>query len=111
MTGQIAPQTDLVYNAGGTYRHVFKNDAGTHLQVGGSAATPVNYARIAGANAGGNPTILAEGASTDIDLAFTPKGTGTMRFGTYTAGAATDSTGYITIKDSGGTTRKLMVQA
>lgn len=111
VTGQIAPQTDLVYNAGGTYRHVFKNDAGTHLQVGGSAATPVNYARIAGANAGGNPTILAEGASTDIDLAFTPKGTGTMRFGTYTAGAATDSTGYITVKDSGGTTRKLMVQA
>lgn len=111
VTGQILPQTDLTYNAGSTYRHVFKNDAGTHLHVGGSASTPVNYARIAGANTGGNPTILAEGSGTDIDLAFTPKGTGTMRFGTYTAGAATDSTGYITVKDSGGTTRKLMVQA
>lgn len=33
------------------------------------------------------------------------------RFGVYTAGAATDSTGYITIKDSAGNTRKLMVQA
>jgi len=111
VTGQILPQTDLTYNAGSTYRHVFKNDAGTHLHVGGSASTPVNYVRIAGANAGGNATILAEGSSADIDLAFTPKGTGTMRFGTYTAGAATDSTGYITVKDSGGTTRKLMVQA
>lgn len=111
VTGQILPQTDLTYNAGSTYRHVFRNDAGVHLHVGGSASTPVNYVRIAGANAGGNATILAEGSSTDIDLAFTPKGTGTMRFGTYTAGAATDSTGYITVKDSGGTTRKLMVQA
>jgi len=111
VTGQILPQTDLVYNAGSTYRHVFRNDAGVHLHVGGSASTPVNYARIAGANASGHPTILAEGSDTNIDLIFTPKGTGNMRFGTYTAGAATDSTGYITVKDSGGTTRKLMVQA
>lgn len=111
VTGQILPQTDLIYNAGSTYRHVFKNDAGTHLHVGGAASAPVNYARIAGSNAGGGPTILAEGSDTNIDLSFTPKGTGGVRFGTYTAGAATDSTGYITIKDSGGTTRKLMVQA
>lgn len=34
-----------------------------------------------------------------------------MRFGVYTAGAAADSTGYITVKDSAGNTRKLMVQA
>lgn len=111
VTGQILPQTDLTYNAGSTYRHVFRNDAGVHLHVGGSASAPVNYHRLAAANTGGNPTMLAEGSGTDIDLAFTPKGTGTMRFGTYTAGAATDSTGYITVKDSGGTTRRLMVQA
>ena len=111
VTGQILPQTDLTYNAGSTYRHVFKNDAGTHVHIGGAASAPVNYFRLAGSNAGGGPTLLAEGSDTNIDLAFTPKGTGTMRFGTYTAGAATDSTGYITIKDSGGTTRKLMVQA
>ncbi len=111
VTGQILPQTDLVYNAGSTYRHIFRNDAGVHLHVGGAASTPVNYARIAGSNAGGGPTILAEGSDTNIDLAFTPKGTGLVRLGTYTAGAATDSTGYISIKDSGGTTRKLMVQA
>ena len=111
VTGQILPQTDLNYNAGSTYRHVFKNDAGTHLHVGGSANAPVNYFRLAGANGSGHPTMLAEGSDTNIDMIFTPKGTGTLRFGTYTAGAATDSTGYITVKDSGGTTRKLMVQA
>lgn len=44
------------------------------------------------------------------DLYLNPAG-GEIKFGTYTAGAATDSTGYITIVDSGGTTRKLMVQA
>lgn len=38
-------------------------------------------------------------------------GTGVIKFGTYTAGAAGDSTGYITIKDAAGNTRKLMVQA
>ena len=50
-------------------------------------------------------------AATNKDLIFTPTGTGRVRFGTYAAGAATDSTGYIEIKDNGGTTRKLMVQA
>lgn len=111
VTGQILPQTDLTYNAGSTYRHVFKNDAGTHVHIGGAASAPVNYFRLAGSNAGGGPTLLAEGSDTNIDMTFTPKGTGNVRFGTYTAGAATDSTGYITVKDSGGTTRKLMVQA
>ena len=111
VTGQILPQTDLTYNAGSTYRHVFKNDAGTHVHIGGAASAPVNYFRLAGSNAGGGPTLLAEGSDTNIDMTFTPKGTGNLRFGTYTAGAATDSTGHITVKDSGGTARKLMVQA
>lgn len=34
-----------------------------------------------------------------------------VSFGTYAAGAATDSTGYIEIRDAAGTLRKLMVQA
>ena len=36
---------------------------------------------------------------------------GAVQFGTYTAGVAADSTGYISITDSNGTARKLMVQA
>jgi hypothetical protein len=38
---------------------------------------------------------------------LTPKGTGNVRFGTFTVNADTAITGYITIKDAGGTTRKL----
>ena len=43
------------------------------------------------------------------DLMLAPAGK--VAFGTYTAGAATDSTGYIEIKDAAGNLRKLMVQA
>ena len=50
-------------------------------------------------------------AADNIDLYLAIGGTGSVKFGTYTAGAAADSTGYITIKDAGGTVRKLMVQA
>ena len=54
-------------------------------------------------SAGGTGT-----ADTNIDLALTPKGTGLVRFGTYTAGAPT-ATGYISIKASDGTTYKVLV--
>jgi len=45
------------------------------------------------------------------NIAFVPNGTGKVKFGTYAAGVATESTGYITILDAAGNTRKLMVQA
>jgi len=48
------------------------------------------------------------GAATNADITLTPKGTGNVRFGTYTAGVLTP-TGYIEIKDSGGTVRRLLV--
>lgn len=47
----------------------------------------------------------------NADLALLTTGSGVLKFGEYSAGAATDSTGYITIKDAAGNTRKLMVQA
>jgi hypothetical protein len=40
---------------------------------------------------------------------FITKGTGNVRFGTHSAIAAETVTGYITIKDSAGNTRKLAV--
>jgi hypothetical protein len=55
------------------------------------------------------PAVRALGDDTNIDLALTPKGTGVVMFGTRTAIGAETVTGYITIKDSGGTTRKLAV--
>ena len=50
----------------------------------------------------------AQGSDTNIDIALTPKGTGVLAFGTYTAGILAQA-GYITIKDAGGTTRRLLV--
>lgn len=44
-------------------------------------------------------------------IQFIPETGQNVQFGAYVAGAATDSTGYIEIKDAGGTIRKLMVQA
>jgi hypothetical protein len=73
-----------------------------------SGTTLANYVAIAGKVTGSAPTISALGTDTDIDLALTPKGTGVVQFGTYT-GTILTPTGYITIKDSGGTTRRLLV--
>jgi len=71
-------------------------------------ASAVNYVQVTGAATGSGPTISAQGSNADIDFNIAPKGTGNVRFGTYTAGVLTP-TGYITIKDSGGTTRRLLV--
>lgn len=71
-----------------------------------------NYVRLGLNTSSTTLTIAAETAGTgadDIDLAFTPAGTGTMKFGTHSAVGVEIVTGYITIKDSGGTTRKLAV--
>jgi len=72
------------------------------------SASPVNYLQVQGNTAGVAPILSAQGTDTDIDLALTPKGAGNVRFGTYTASVLTP-TGYVTIKDSGGTTRRLLV--
>ena len=56
--------------------------------------------------------LTAESAGTgsaDIDVALTPKGTGRVRYGTHETLGAETVTGYIEIKDAGGTVRKLAV--
>jgi hypothetical protein len=75
-------------------------------QVGTSYA---NYLSFTGNATTVSPVISVLGSDTDIDLTLTPKGTGNIRFGTLTATADTAISGYITIKDSGGTLRKLAV--
>lgn len=73
-------------------------------------ASAVNFMTITGAASGATPTMSVGGTDTNIDLALTPKGTGLVRFGTYTAGALSIA-GYIEIKDAGGTIRRLAVVA
>jgi hypothetical protein len=80
------------------------------FQVSGTG-TIVNRLRASGAIAGASPILDVVGSDTNIDLALTPKGTGLVRFGTYTASMALTVQGFIEVKDSGGTIRKLAVIA
>lgn len=82
------------------------NGSGTGLQV--YATGNANYLRTTGVATTNAPILSAQGSDTNIDIALTPKGTGVVQFGAYTAGVLTP-TGYITIKDSGGTVRRLLV--
>lgn len=70
-------------------------------------ASAVNYVQATGGATGAAVTVGAAGTDADIDLALSPKGTGNMRFGTWTTNADAAVNGYVTIKDSGGTVRKL----
>lgn len=93
------------------------SDANIALQLEGKgngeirlASHRTNYLAVSGSgSAGGLVTFTATGGDTNIDLALTPKGTGLVRFGTRTASADAAITGYIEIKDSAGTTRRLAV--
>jgi len=57
----------------------------------------------------GTVSLSASGASANVDLALGSKGTGVIAFGTHTATADVAISGFITIKDAGGTLRKLAV--
>jgi len=87
----------------------FRSYGGTNRQfrIDGSPVS-VNYIQVAGAATGADPVISAQGSNANINLVFTPKGSGTIKFGTYTAGILAQ-TGYITITDSSGTSRRLLV--
>ena len=72
-----------------------------------------NYERLTLTGvAGTSVNITAETLGTggdNLDIVLTPAGTGAVRFGTHSALAAETVTGYITIKDAGGTSRKVAI--
>lgn len=101
------------------YNHSLKG-AGTHLFYTGSTsviqfsvshtASAVNRLEATGAATGGAPNMKALGTDTHIDISFTPKGAnGRVKYGTHAAIGGETVTGYIEIKDSSGTVRKLAV--
>lgn len=107
-----------VTSATGNVAMVASNNAVTMVGTGGATigqfahqTNGVNFLQVAnGAN--GSPVTLTAaigGTDTNLDLRFITQGTGVLRFGTHTGNADAPITGYITIKDSGGTTRKLAV--
>lgn len=79
------------------------------IRASNPAGTLVNWVDVGGAAASSPPGFTAAGSDTNIDLALVPKGTGNVRFGTRTANADAAITGYLEIKDSGGTVRKLAI--
>jgi hypothetical protein len=74
-------------------------------------ATSVNYINASGGATGTNPAIAANGADTNLDLILSAKGTGLVRFGTFTASADAPITGSVSIRDAAGNIRKLAVIA
>lgn len=72
------------------------------------AANANHYTTAIGSN-GGMPAFGVDGVSADIDLGLIPKGAGVVSFGSHTSTSDTAISGYITVKDSGGTVRKLAV--
>jgi hypothetical protein len=53
--------------------------------------------------------LIATSGVANSDISLTPKGTGKVRFGTYTASMSLTVQGYIEVKDAGGTVRRLAV--
>ena len=58
---------------------------------------------------GSAPMVRAAGTDTNIDLALSGQGTGVLKFGTHSAVAAETFSGFLTVKDAAGTSRKIMV--
>jgi len=99
------------YLTKGTGFHFFYSNvaaAAVQFAIDGNATAAVNYFTAAGAATGSSPSLTATGSDTNIDLRLITKGTGVVQYGTYTAGVVAQA-GYITIKDAGGTTRRLLV--
>jgi hypothetical protein len=103
-----AASLNFISKSTGVIRFYTATGSSEQFRVTHTAGTIVNYATATGNTTGASPSFAVAGTDADIDIAFTPKGAGAVRFGTYTASVLTP-TGYITIKDSGGTSRRLLV--
>lgn len=111
--------SNCVTGASGVMRQIFVDSAIQFTGPNGAkrvatieaAASHVNYLTLGAAATGSGPALSANGDDTDIDLPLTPKGAGVVKFGTNTAKGAEAFASFITIKDSGGTSRKVMVCA
>ena len=70
-------------------------------------ASAANYAQLG--VSGSDFQVTALGSNNNV--ALVPNGTGLVKFGTYTVKAAEVHTGYFTMLDQGGTSRKVMICA
>jgi len=87
----------------------FLNNADNSCFLVSTSATGVNRIQVLGTDTGTPPQITAEGSDANIDLDLRSKGTGRIRMGTHVANADAPISGYIEIKDTSGSIRKLAV--
>jgi hypothetical protein len=112
-TGNPGSVTLSAQGSDANINFIFQRKGSGQFQFSGATwigINSVNFLTLSGAASGNGPTIsVSSGTDADIDLNLTPKGAGAIRFGTLTATTDAPITGYITIKDSAGTVRKLAV--
>jgi hypothetical protein len=102
-----AQRTEIRFGASGVQ---FVGAGGTSGFIFNSNPTTLaNWWTLAGAATGNAPTIAAGGTDTNVDLLLSGQGTGVVRYGTHAAVTTETLSGFITIKDSAGNTRKLAV--
>jgi len=101
---------NLTLQSKGSFGFTLQNSLGSNsFSVTHANNSSQNYLQATASLLGSAPSLSSQGSDTNIDLTLTPKGTGLVRFGTRTASADAAITGYIEIKDSGGTTRRLAI--
>lgn len=86
------------------------NGPGNNIACFTSSPSGVNSLNISTGVTGQAPSIEATGSDANVDLSFLTKGSGKIQFGTFVSSVLSVN-GYIEIKDSGGTVRKLAVVA
>jgi hypothetical protein len=79
------------------------------VEIGSSAAS-LHFGALTGPHSiTANAALTLATLAGNGDVIVTPHGTGMFRYGTHNALGAETVTGYIEMKDAGGTTRKLAV--
>lgn len=96
------------YRTKGTGSYYFKTNGGSDLQLEVFNTTgAISFLGITGST-GSSPRIQAFSSGANADILFTPKGSGLVRFGTFSASGDVACTGTVSIKTADGTIHTLM---
>jgi hypothetical protein len=93
----------------GTFSHWTQNGTREAFRATYEGSSIVNYPQVMASLTGNAVRFGAAGSDTDIGVLLQPKGSEYVWMGSHSAIGAETVTGYITIKDAGGTLRKLAV--
>lgn len=106
MSGTTSPTNATGINFSGVGFQIQQLSNSAPIFYAFPATNAVNYLSVAAAATGVAPILGAGGTDTNIDIRLAPLGTGLVWIGPYTAGSVTVG-GYIEVKDSTGTLRKV----